>query len=178
MVKRCGVHRDFGTFTLIFQDHTGGLQHKPRLSEGYQDNPGDSGGWEDVIPNGGEVVMMWGWCMAVLSNDRVHAPLHRVVAPPALREREKESTLLLPRRTAAIFFVAPDGKELLYPRVLHPDTTLGTRYNHNVMSHKVTVEEFKAIKYGRPGVGRSVGNHGLPRGPLDIEDAVYHFLCS
>lgn len=87
---RCGEHRDYGTFTLIFQDQlVGGLEVL------------NNGSWVPVPPNA-SVVFLWGWSAAILSNGRIKAPLHRVTTTT---NDGKEASAL--RRNAAIFFVAP-----------------------------------------------------------------------
>jgi len=91
-VRRCGEHRDYGTFTLIFQDSVGGLEVKLN----------DKSDWIPVPPN--EVVFLWGWSAVLLSSGRVEAPLHRVTGNAALR------------KNSAVFFVAPDLDVELTPR--------------------------------------------------------------
>lgn len=87
---RCGEHRDYGTFTLIFQDGSvGGLEVLT------------NGSWVPVPPNAG-MIFLWGWSAAILSNGRIQAPLHRVVTPQTDGNQN-----LAARRNAAIFFVAP-----------------------------------------------------------------------
>lgn len=87
---RCGEHRDYGTFTLIFQDGSvGGLEVF------------SNGSWVPVPPNA-DMIFLWGWSAAILSNGRIQAPLHRVVTA----QKDKSDTLAS-RRHSAIFFVAP-----------------------------------------------------------------------
>jgi len=93
---RCGEHRDYGTFTIIFQDDVGGLE----VSD-------DCGRWTIVPP--GKVIFLWGWSATILSNGRLQAPLHRVVGDP-----------FQVRRNSAIFFVAPDLDAQLKPRLVLP----------------------------------------------------------
>lgn len=83
---RCGEHRDYGTYTIVFQDGAvGGLEFEMK------------GKWVK-IPASVEAVVVWGWCGAILSNDAVKAAKHRVV----------KTWPLLQRRTTAVVFVAPD----------------------------------------------------------------------
>ena len=64
---RCGAHRDFGTLTLIFPDEVPGLEVNV------------SGTWRQVeVTSPGAAVLLFGWCTAIRSNDRVPATLHRV----------------------------------------------------------------------------------------------------
>lgn len=95
---RCGEHRDYGTFTLIFQDGSvGGL-------EVY-----NNGSWVPVPPNAG-MIFLWGWSAAILSNGRIQAPLHRVVTA-----YKDENKVLASRRNSAVFFVAPGTFTNFFP---------------------------------------------------------------
>ena len=110
---RCGEHRDYGTMTLIFQDETGGLEV---FVEGEE---GEEGEWVPVP--GGETVLLFGWCTKVRSNDRMNAALHRVVNPKG-RERgqeevKEEKEEEVPRRMAAILFIAPLPEARVVPVV-------------------------------------------------------------
>jgi hypothetical protein len=88
---RCGEHRDFGWYTLIFAK-------EPGLQVQVED-----GSWVDVVPpvGGDGAILMFGWCTQIRSNGRIPAALHRVV------ENDDEEK----RRTTAIFFVAPKDCE-------------------------------------------------------------------
>lgn len=92
--RRCGEHRDFGSFTLVFQDAVGGLEAKVANE------------WRQIPA--GCVVVTFGWCMAIRSNDRLSAVLPRVVDPPTTGD-------VVPRRNSAVFFVAPDMGATLAP---------------------------------------------------------------
>ncbi|PGH00051.1 hypothetical protein AJ79_08322 [Helicocarpus griseus UAMH5409] len=62
---RCGEHRDYGIFTVVFQDReVGGLEFEV------------DGQWRQV-PVEVDAVVSWGWCGAVLSNDAITAAKHR-----------------------------------------------------------------------------------------------------
>jgi isopenicillin N synthase-like dioxygenase len=67
-------HSDAGALTLLLQDDVGGLQ------------VAHDGGWLDVEPTPGAIVVNTGDMMQVWSNDRYHAALHRVL-PRSNRER-------------------------------------------------------------------------------------------
>ncbi len=67
-------HSDAGALTLLLQDDVGGLQ------------VAHDGGWLDVEPTPGALVVNTGDMMQVWSNDRYQAALHRVL-PRAGRER-------------------------------------------------------------------------------------------
>mmetsp|Transcript_78257 Transcript_78257/g.117719 ORF Transcript_78257/g.117719 Transcript_78257/m.117719 type:complete len:173 (+) Transcript_78257:71-589(+) len=89
---RCTEHRDFGSFTLIFSNLPG--------LEVWCD-----GSWTPVAPPPlGSALLLFGWCTQIRSNGRIPAVLHRVVDPPAQQN-------LVPRRTSAVFFVAPKSVE-------------------------------------------------------------------
>lgn len=93
--RRCGEHRDYGSFTLIFQDGTvGGLEV---FSNGL---------WSPIPPDAG-IIFLWGWSAEILSNRRIRAPLHRVVSVTG-------DGNLAPRRNAAIFFVAPGKSDFIF----------------------------------------------------------------
>lgn len=84
---RCGEHRDFGTFTLLFS-----------REPGLQANV--AGKWVDLAPPPeGGAVLLFGWCTEIRSNGRLPAVLHRVV--------DASGAEMTPRRTSAVLFVAP-----------------------------------------------------------------------
>lgn len=66
---RCGAHRDFGPFTIIWQHGAAGLEVKV------------SDTWVSVPC--GKTVLLFGICAAWRSNDRIHAAEHRVGNPPS-----------------------------------------------------------------------------------------------
>ena len=68
---RCGEHRDFGTFTLIFRTSPGLQVRRPN-----DDNPQ----WMDVVPptHPNSALLLFGWCTQIRSNARIPAALHRV----------------------------------------------------------------------------------------------------
>lgn len=91
---RCGEHRDFGTFTLVFATEPG--------FEVYA-----NGNWCSIDPlPAGSALLLFGWCTQIRSNGRIPAALHRVSdsSPP-------DSGPLVPRRTSAVLFVAPKMAE-------------------------------------------------------------------
>lgn len=81
----CGSHTDYGTFTIIFQDGTSGLELEDANAPGtWVSVPGDA------------TVILTGWCAVVLSGGRISAARHRVRRVPGVR------------RFSAVLFVAPD----------------------------------------------------------------------
>ena len=84
VAPRCGEHRDFGTFTLIFPSH-----------KGFQVNI--DGEWMDLPPiQEGSAILLFGWCTQIRSNGRIPAVLHRVSDVEGVS-----------RRTSAVLFCAP-----------------------------------------------------------------------
>lgn len=104
VAPRCGEHRDFGWYTLIFAKEPG-LQIQV-----------DDGSWIDVQSpaiDGGGALLLFGWCTQIRSNGRIRAALHRV----AIADDEVSK-----RRTTAVFFVAPKHCETALGPVVRPGT--------------------------------------------------------
>jgi isopenicillin N synthase-like dioxygenase len=72
----CGAHTDWGALTLLAQDDAGGLQVQ-----------GGDGGWVDIPPVPGALVVNIGDMMQRWTNDRWPSTLHRVVNKYSGRER-------------------------------------------------------------------------------------------
>lgn len=68
---RAGVHTDYGTITLLFQDSVGGLQVKNAEGDFVQASPIEG----TIVVNAGDLLMRW-------ANDIIKSTLHRVVSPP------------------------------------------------------------------------------------------------
>lgn len=96
VAPRCGEHRDFGSFTLIFSTQPG-LQV-------FADNE-----WQDLpaIPSG-SAFLLFGWCTQIRSNGRIPAALHRVVDD------------FSGERTSAVLFCAPKRVETSLEPVVRP----------------------------------------------------------
>ena len=92
---RAGAHSDYGDITLLFQDQRGGLQ---------VEKPG-GGGWLDVQPREGTMVVNAGDLLAKWSNDMIRSTKHQVVEPP-LSGREREEGH--PPRYSVAYFCNPD----------------------------------------------------------------------
>ncbi|CAI6338006.1 unnamed protein product [Periconia digitata] len=118
---RCGEHRDYNTYTIVFQDRAvGGLEFEI------------DGTWKRV-PASVDAVISWGWCGAILSNDAVKAAKHRVL----------RTWPLASRRTTAVVFVAPD-----LDTALTPVTRAGTGdagWRQEILEGRITVGAFKEI---------------------------------
>ena len=70
-----GSHKDSGLLTFVLQDDIGGLQvEKPE-------------GWVDAVPLPGTFVVNIGELLELASNGYLKATVHRVVSPPAGRDR-------------------------------------------------------------------------------------------
>lgn len=95
--RRCGAHRDFGTFTLMFPDGEG-LQLE--REGGYVNLPG-------TTPQ-----LFFGYCGAILSNGRLHAAKQRVI------DTAPQENGLVARRNSLVFFVAPNENTPLRSVVL------------------------------------------------------------
>jgi isopenicillin N synthase-like dioxygenase len=78
-------HTDYGTFSIIFQDGTAGLEIEA---------PEKPGTWLPVP--GDATLLLCGWCAVVLSGSKVAAARYRVRRVPGVR------------RLSAVLFVAPD----------------------------------------------------------------------
>ncbi|KAI0889958.1 Clavaminate synthase-like protein [Annulohypoxylon maeteangense] len=113
----CGAHRDYGTFSIIFQDGTSGLEIE---------DAAHPGSWVPVPAD--KVVMLCGWCAFVLSGGALRAVRHRVRRQPGVR------------RLSAVLFVAPDVDVALKP------ITTGShaaQFSSEVLQGKVSVGWFK-----------------------------------
>lgn len=90
---RAGAHSDYGSVTLLFQDQRGGLQvERP-------------GGWVDVEPIEGTIVVNAGDLLARWSNDLIKSTKHRVVQPPLVEQELEEGH---PARYSVAYFCNPD----------------------------------------------------------------------
>ena len=109
---RCGVHRDYGTFSIILYafapNHTAlsltlSLHRQNGASSGLEYLQPGSTQWTSIPKSDGAIV--WGWSSAILSGDRIRAAQHRV-----------QATQPGSRRQTAVLFVAPDLDAVLTPR--------------------------------------------------------------
>jgi hypothetical protein len=115
----CGTHTDYGTFSIIFQDGTSGLE---------LEDPKAPGEWIPVP--GDKTVVLAGWCAVVLSGGRITATRHRVRRVPSVR------------RLSAVLFVAPDLDVTLQPaKGIEPVCA----FSEAITKGEITVEGFKEI---------------------------------
>lgn len=113
----CGAHTDYGTFSIIFQDGTAGLELED-VDDGWSPVPGDA------------TVILTGWCALVLSGGRIRAARHRV------------RRVLGVRRLSAVLFVAPDMDVKLAPLggIAPVDS-----FSDQIMQGEIDVNYFKEV---------------------------------
>ncbi|KAI4184099.1 MAG: hypothetical protein LQ346_006160 [Caloplaca aetnensis] len=92
---RAGLHSDYGSITLLFQDERGGLQvERP------------DGSFVDVAPIEGTVVMNAGDLLTRWSNGLIRSTRHRVVEPPLKKGQGQDGRY--PPRYSVAYFCNPD----------------------------------------------------------------------
>ncbi|KAI1455720.1 hypothetical protein F4805DRAFT_435320, partial [Annulohypoxylon moriforme] len=116
----CGAHRDYGTFSIIFQDGTSGLEIEDAAHPGT---------WVPVPAD--KVVMLCGWCAFVLSGGALRAVRHRVRRQPGVR------------RLSAVLFVAPDLDVALKPIAPLATGKDAVHFSSEVLQGKIDVRWFK-----------------------------------
>lgn len=92
---RAGLHSDYGSITFLFQDSRGGLQVEKQ-----------SGGFVDVTPIEGTIVMNAGDLLSRWSNGLIRSTRHRVVEP--LLRTPKDEQEGYPPRYSIAYFCNPD----------------------------------------------------------------------
>ncbi|KAK6495968.1 hypothetical protein TWF481_003013 [Arthrobotrys musiformis] len=113
----CGEHTDYGTFSIIFQDGTPGLEIEAPYAPGtWIPIPGDA------------TVVLAGWCALIMSGRRICAARHRVRRVPGVR------------RLSAVLFVAPDLDAKLKPTAGAP-----VNFSQKIMDGDISVEWFKEV---------------------------------
>jgi isopenicillin N synthase-like dioxygenase len=85
-----GAHKDSGLLSLLLQDEQGGLQVQSEQ------------GWVDVTPRPGTLVVNIGELLELASDGYFRATLHRVITPPAGRERISAAFFLGARLDATV----------------------------------------------------------------------------
>lgn len=96
---RAGLHSDYGSITLLFQDTRGGLQVE-----------GADGSFFDVAPIEGTIVMNAGDLLSRWSNGLIQSTRHRVVEPP-LNSAKKDGRY--PARYSVAYFCNPDFDKMI-----------------------------------------------------------------
>jgi hypothetical protein len=119
---RCGEHRDYGTFSIIFQNGEGGLEYVSPSGE-WMPLPGDA------------VLVLWGLCGQIFSGDKIKAVRHRVL----------KTSSPVTRRNTAVMFVAPDLDAALMPMCpgREKGEDKGRWYSKEVEEGGMSVGEFK-----------------------------------
>lgn len=102
---RCGEHRDFGLVSLVFQDGK---------VDGLEVRVGKR--WYKIPPRPRTCVVMFGYCAAWRSNNRIRACRHRVVDPDMKVQRDT-----IPRRLSSVVSVGMSSQAVLSPTLLSPD---------------------------------------------------------
>ena len=86
-----GAHKDYGWLALLLQDDLGGLQVE-----------GKDGAWIDAVPVPGAFVFNIGEMLEIATQGYLRATRHRVVTPPAGRDRYSIPVFLGPRLDAVV----------------------------------------------------------------------------
>lgn len=115
----CGAHRDYGTFSIIFQDGIQGLEIE---------DPANPGVWQPIPADA--TVVLCGWCAHIISGGELNAVRHRV--------RRKPGT----RRLSAVLFVAPDLNVALKPMVTRMPVV---NFSDKILAGEIQVKWFKEI---------------------------------
>ncbi len=129
---RMGAHTDYTSFTLLATDPVRGLQIV-----------GPDGGWIDVLPEPGNLLMNVGDLLAIWTNDAWPSTLHRVI--PMRMGSE-------PVRRTAAFFHYPDLDITVEPLAAFVGD--GTAHYE-----PITVEEHELGKMGAPKTGEMPTSH-------------------
>ncbi|EXJ84464.1 hypothetical protein A1O3_05132 [Capronia epimyces CBS 606.96] len=101
---RAGEHSDYGSITLLFQDHVGGLEVKS-----------PHGTWVRATPIDGTIVVNAGDLLARWSNDLIKSTNHRVIQPPPPKdvEADNDPEALIPARYSIAYFCNPNFDRLI-----------------------------------------------------------------
>jgi len=94
---RLGNHQDMGTFTLLFQDDSGGLEALDK-----------DGNWRQVPPLPGAITVMTGQVLECWSGGKIKAVMHRVRA---------HTSNINKHRQTHVYFVAADLNVPISPKV-------------------------------------------------------------
>lgn len=114
-----GAHKDYGYLALLLQDDLGGLQVEAL-----------DGSWVDATPVPGTFVVNIGEMLEIATGGYLRATKHRVVSPPAGRDRYSVPVFLGPRLDAVVT-----------PLELPPDLAAQAR-GVEAESHNVIVPHF------------------------------------
>ncbi|KAL1305793.1 hypothetical protein AAFC00_003957 [Neodothiora populina] len=96
---RAGLHTDYGTVTLLFQDGSGGLQVRTPNGDFLDVPPID----DSIVINAGDLLQIW-------SNDVIKSTYHRVVSPPDAPTTDDDK---FSARYSIAFFAHPDHDKVV-----------------------------------------------------------------
>ena len=128
-----GAHKDSGLLSLIYQDGQGGLQ-----VEG-------TSGWIDAAPRPGAFVVNIGELLELASDGYLRATVHRVVSPPAGRDRISLAFFLGARLDATV-------PALTLPLELAAQAAGYARDPRNPLFHQVGENTLKSRLRSHPDV--------------------------
>ena len=127
---RAGEHTDYGSLTLLFQDESGGLQ---------VERPTEAGGWLDVVPISGTIVVNAGDLLARWSNDLIRSTKHRVIEPAAEPMADSH-----PARYSVAYFCNPDFDRTIEALPGTSETPQGSSKYASVNSGQYLVQRLTA----------------------------------
>lgn len=119
-------HTDAGMLTLLIQNNVSALQ----VYSGTKEDAGD-GKWVDVSPNPGSFTINTGDMLQVLSNNKIKAPEHRVLASTDAE------------RYSAALFLNPNYDSNIKPSSKFVDETMG----ESVVYDPINWGEFRSLRF-------------------------------
>jgi isopenicillin N synthase-like dioxygenase len=130
-----GAHKDSGLLSLLLQDEQGGLQVETAQ------------GWVNVAPRAGALIVNIGELLELASDGYLRATLHRVITPPAGRERISAAFFLGARLDATV-------SRLSLPRELAAQARGPERDPNNPLFRDVGQNYLKGRLRSHPDVAR------------------------
>jgi isopenicillin N synthase-like dioxygenase len=130
-----GAHKDAELLSLLLQDQESGLEVQT------------AHGWIGVAPRQGTLVVNIGEALELASDGYLRATLHRVVSPPAGRERLSAAFFLGPRLDARV-------PHLHLPPELAAQARGPEREPHNPLFHDMGLNYLKGRLRSHPDVAR------------------------
>lgn len=130
-----GAHKDSGLLSLVLQDDVGGLQVET------------AAGWRDAVPLPGTFVVNIGELLELASDGYLRATLHRVVTPPAGRDRLSVAVFLGGRLDATV-------RPLTLPPALAAEARGVERDPQNPLFREVGRNTLKGRLRSHPDVAR------------------------
>jgi isopenicillin N synthase-like dioxygenase len=141
-----GAHKDSGLLSLLLQDDAGGLQVE------------SAQGWIDITPRAGTLVVNIGELLELASDGYLRATLHRVVTPPAGRERISAAYFLGARLDATVPLLS-------LPPNLASEARGPERDPHNPLFREVGQNYLKGRLRSHPDVAQRYYADLVPPGP-------------